>query len=333
MDDFTNMDPFKNKDLLVDDMVLERKEPLINKASKEEGKLFKSGYVVIAGRPNTGKSTLINTLAGMKLAITSSKPQTTRHNIMYIHNDRDSQIIFTDTPGLNAPKNKLNELMMESSGKQIKDADLILIITSPYMNKLTPEELEFCDRGKEAGKKIFLIINKVDMVQRDSLLPIIADYANRKLFDEIIPLSARSPKAVGRLLDLIKSYLHQGPQYYPEDYFTDQTQRILASEIIRETALNFTSDEIPHGIAVQIAEFDDNSDNLTRIKANLICEKDSHKKIIIGSKGEAIKRIGTVARQDLENMMEKKVYLELFVKVKKNWRNDLNALKEFGYHG
>jgi len=302
-----------------------------------ENKEFKSGFVAIAGRPNSGKSTLLNKLSGMRLAIVSSKPQTTRHNIKLILNDENSQIIFTDTPGIHLPKNKLGKRMQESVSLALKDSDIILLMIDATKPDITQIETGCCEFAKENGKKIILLINKIDLIAKEYVLPLITKYSNSFEFDSIIPVSVKKSDGLDLLKNEIIRFLPFGPKYYPDDVFTDQTERLISSELIREQILKFTSQEIPHGTAVEIDKFEDGeNDNddgkeIVVINASIYCEKDSHKKMLIGKNGEMIKRIGTNARREIENLIEKKVFLDLHVKVRKDWRNNYTILKTLGF--
>jgi len=300
-------------------------------------KEFKSGFVAIAGRPNSGKSTLLNTLSGMRLAIVSPKPQTTRHNIRLILNDENYQIIFTDTPGIHLPKNKLGKRMQESVTLALKDADIILLMIDATKPDITQIETGCCDFAKENSKKIVLLINKIDLISKEYVLPLITKYSQSFEFDSIVPISVKKSDGLDLLKKEIVRLLPIGPKYYPDDVFTDQTERLISSELIREQILKFTSQEIPHGTAVEIDKFEDgdmeneNGKEIVVINASIYCEKDSHKKMLIGKNGEMIKRIGTNARREIENLIQKKVFLDLHVKVRKDWRNNYTILKNLGF--
>jgi len=297
--------------------------------------IIKSGFVAIAGRPNSGKSTFLNSIADMKMSIVSDKPQTTRDNIMYIHNDSMSQIIFTDTPGVHSSKDKLGEKMNARALRAVIESDIVLLIIDARHPEITQTEISFCDTAKDNDKPVILLINKTDIIEKEKLLPIIKMYSEKFTLNEIIPVSALKNIGLDSVIKILRELLPEGPRYYPEETITDQTEKSLASEIIREKVIRFTSEEIPHGIAVEINRFeeitDENERKLVKIKADIFCEKESHKKMIIGKGGQMVKRIGTAARMDMERMLHNKVYLELFVKVKKDWRNDEQALFSFGY--
>ena len=320
----------------------------------QESPALVSGYAAIVGRPNVGKSTLLNNLAKMRLAIVSPKPQTTRNNIQYTHDDAMSQIIFTDTPGMHTPRTALGERMMDQAVRALKESDVVVLIIDATNPRITETERNCCDVAARFSKPILLLINKSDLVSKERLLPIIAMYAALHPFTEIIPISAARKDGIDLVLEAIRKRLPAGPRYFPEDALTDQTERDICSELIREQILKYTSEEIPHGTAVEIDAFhEDYGDapagmtekesgdapagmtegerTLVRISAVIYCEKESHKKMLIGRQGEMIKRIGTGARRNMEELLQCKVHLELFVKVRKDWRNDHAILAELGY--
>ncbi|MCQ2482422.1 MAG: GTPase Era [Clostridia bacterium] len=298
------------------------------------------GYVAILGRPNVGKSTLINYLSGMKLAIVSHKPQTTRNNIRFIYNDDDTQIIFVDTPGVHKPKSKLSEIMVENSFNSAKHADVVLLIADGRYTSPAQVERELINLCRENSKKVILAINKTDSIVKETLLPAIANYSSLYDFEEIIPISAETGDNVDVLINKLKSLLGQGPRLFDSEEMTDQTEREIACELIREQLLHYTNQEIPHGTAVEITEFkekykddavDDYDRDMVVISASIVCEKRSHKGIILGKNGEMIKRIGTKSRIAIERLCGCKVYLDLFVKVREDWKNDDTFLNSFGY--
>ena len=298
------------------------------------------GYVAILGRPNVGKSTFLNYISGMKVAIVSHKPQTTRTNIRSIYNTEDSQIIFVDTPGVHAPKSKMAEIMVDRSYNTAKNADLILFIADGRFPKPGKVELDLLDRCRKSGKSVILAINKTDEINKEDQLPIIANYSKFFDFKDIVPISARSGKNIELLMDLIKNALPEGPRLYDTEYMTDQTEREMAREFIREQVLHFTNQEIPHGVAVEITRFEDRygedsedeyDRDLVVIEASIICERKSHKAILIGKDGQMLKRIGTAARKNIENMTGCKCYLDLFVKYREDWKNDDTMLRQFGF--
>ena len=294
---------------------------------------FKSGYVSVVGRPNVGKSTLLNAIIGEKISAISSKPQTTRQNITFIHTDDDSQIIFLDTPGIQRPKNKLGEFMLTESKESIDEADVITYIVDTS-KKIGKAERSIIDILKEYQGKlpIILLINKVDTIKKDELLEIISMYADEGIFNEIIPISAMKNDGVDIYIETLKKYLKPGPMYYPEDMITDKNERFIVAEIIREKGLRYLNEEVPHGLAISIEKFKKREDkNIYDIEANIYVERDSHKGILIGKGGSMLKRIGTEAREEAERLLDAKVNLQIWVKVEKNWRERDNLVKRFGY--
>lgn len=292
----------------------------------------KSGFVTLVGRPNVGKSTLMNRLIGQKIAITSNKPQTTRNRIQTVYTCNRGQIIFLDTPGLHKAKNKLGEYMVKAAERTFSEVDVILwlVEASEYIG---PGDRHIAKQLAYAKAPVILVINKIDMVKREELLPIIDAFSRLYDFAEIVPLSARSGDNTDTLLDVVFQYLQEGPMFYDEDVVTDQPMRQIAAEVIREKALHCLNDEIPHGIAVTIEKMKERSKGkLTDIEATIICEKDSHKGIIIGKGGAMLKKIGSTARYELEEMLEQKVNLKLWVKVRKEWRDSDLLLKNYGYN-
>ena len=291
---------------------------------------FKSGYVGIVGRPNVGKSTLLNKLIGQKIAIISPKPQTTRGKILAIMTDEDSQVVFLDTPGFHKPKNKLGENMIKAVSETIGDVDVLIMVVEPVAST-TNNEMEIIE--KIGDIPCILVINKADTVLREELLPVIQHYDSMGKFVDIVPMSARTGLSVNELKKVIKSHLYEGPMFYPEDMVTDQQEKQIVAEIIREKMLRLLDKEVPHGTAVEIIKMKYNGDDekpTYSISANIYCEKASHKGIIIGAGGTMLKRIGTNARIECEKLLEAKVFLELWVKVKQDWRNSNNLMKELG---
>ncbi len=291
---------------------------------------FKSGFVTIIGRPNVGKSTLMNRLIGQKIAITSNKPQTTRNRIQTVYTDMDKgQIIFLDTPGIHKAKNKLGEYMVNVAEKTLNEVDVILWLVEPS-NFIGAGEQHIIEQLKKVNTPVILIINKIDTVERDEVFEFIDTY--RKVYDfaEIIPTSALRGNNTDDIIDSIFKYLTYGPQYYDEDTITDQPERAICAEIIREKALHALSDEIPHGIAVGIDQMKERK-GIIDIDATIVCERDSHKGIIIGKQGAMLKKIGTNARYEMERLLDTKVNLKLWVKVKKDWRDSDFLIKNFGY--
>ena len=294
---------------------------------------FKSGYVSVIGRPNVGKSTLLNAIIGEKISAISSKPQTTRQNITFIHTDDEAQIIFLDTPGIQKPKNKLGEFMLTESKEGIEDSDVITYIVDTS-KRIGKAERSIIDLLKEYKGKlpIILLINKVDTIKKEELLEIISMYAEEDIFDDIIPISAMKNDGVDIYLESLKKYLKPGPMYYPEDMITDKNERFIVAEIIREKGLMYLNEEVPHGLAISIEKFKKREDkNIYDIDANIYAERDSHKGILIGKGGSMLKRIGTEAREEAERLLDAKVNLQIWVKVEKNWRDRDNLVKRFGY--
>lgn len=294
---------------------------------------YKSGFVSLVGRPNVGKSTLMNRMIGQKIAITSSKPQTTRNRIQTIYHDERGQIVFLDTPGIHKAKNKLGEYMVTVAERTFDEVDVILwlVEATTFIGK---GEKHIAEQLKKIDIPVILVMNKIDTVKKEQLLECIAAYQKIMDFCEIVPVSARTGECVDHLVDVMFSYLEEGPQFYDEDTVTDQPERQIVAELIREKALRLLSDEIPHGIAVAVDQMKlrHNNKNLYDIDATIICERDSHKGIIIGKQGQMLKKIGTQARIEIEEFLQKKVNLKLWVKVKKDWRDSDFLLKNFGYH-
>lgn len=292
---------------------------------------FKSGFVTIIGRPNVGKSTLLNGIIGEKIAIMSSKPQTTRHKITGVYNDDDSQIIFVDTPGIHRPKNKLGDYMVNSAKSAVDDVDVVILMVDHSL-KIGPGDeylLEFIEAAKV---DVILVINKVDLLTPDAFKSIFEAYSQYGFIKKIIGISALAGKGITELVEAIKADLPEGPAFYPADHMTDQTERTIVSEIVREKVLMYIDDEIPHGVAVEVQSFKKRPDkDLYDIEVDIICEKQSHKGIIIGKEGRKLKGIGKSARQDIERLMQTKVNLQIFVKVREGWRDNTNFLKNLGY--
>lgn len=297
------------------------------------GNSYKSGFVALIGRPNVGKSTLMNALIGTKIAITSSKPQTTRNKIRTILTTDKGQIVFVDTPGIHKPKNKLDSFMVNESRSTFSDVDLILYLVEP--NEFIGDAEEgIIESLKNAEAPIILVINKMDIIKKDEVLPVIDTYRQRLDFAEIMPVSAMKNKGLSELTDLVYKYLPEGFPMYDEETLTDQPERAIVAELIREAALKALSDEVPHGIAVLIEsmKFRRNRDGkICDIDATIVCERDSHKGMIIGKGGSMIKKIGTNARYGIERLIDSKANLKLFVKVKKDWRDSDYLIKNFGY--
>lgn len=292
--------------------------------------MFKSGFITIVGRPNVGKSTLLNNLMGEKLSIVSSRPQTTRNNIQTILTKDNFQIVFVDTPGMHKPKHKLGEYMVKIAKDSMQDVDVVLFLTTPE-GEMNKADVHILEQLKQCNTPVFLVVNKIDENPAHRVAKTLEEYAKVLDFKEIIPISAMNGKNTDKLLELVVDNLPQGPMYYPEDMITDQQERFIVMEIIREKALRLLSQEVPHGIAVEILTMKKNENGNYLIEANMLCEKNSHKGIIIGKNGSMMKKISTYARQDIEKFLGVKVNLKLWVKVKSEWRDSAFVLKELGY--
>ncbi len=293
---------------------------------------FHSGFVAIIGRPNVGKSTLLNLLTGEKIAIMSDKPQTTRNTIKTIVTTQDYQVVFMDTPGLHRPKNKLGDFMVKSAMNTLKEVDVIVYLVEATDRSIGPGDARILDELKKVDTPVILLVNKVDLVDKPKLLPLMQEYSQVMDFEQIIPVSAIQPQTKEQVMQEIVKLLPEGEAFFPEDMLTDQPEKVLVQEMIREKILLLISDEIPHGVGVEVIHFKENEEkDLLEIHANIYCEKDSHKGIIIGKNGEMLKRIGTLARQDAENLLGSKIFLKLWVKTKDDWRNSDFMLGELGY--
>ncbi|MCL2874197.1 MAG: GTPase Era [Defluviitaleaceae bacterium] len=294
-------------------------------------KSFKSGFITIIGKPNVGKSTLMNALIGEKIAIVTNKPQTTRNKIRCILTEEEFQAVFIDTPGIHDPKTKLGNFMVGSSISAFSEADIILYLVEPT-EKISKIDMSIIERLKNIKANIFLSINKIDKIERSELLSIIDKYQELFEFKEIIPISAAKRDGLENLTETIKQYLPIGPKYFPDDMLTDQPERQIAAEIIREKSLMLLQEEIPHGIAVEIMSMKQRpGKDIVDVEATIYCEKDSHKGMVIGKGGEMLKSIGSRSRADMERLLGSKIFLEIWVKVKKDWRNSDFLLKNFGY--
>ena len=292
----------------------------------------KYGFVTLIGRPNVGKSTLMNHLIGQKIAITSDKPQTTRNRIQTVYTDERGQIVFLDTPGIHKAKNKLGEYMVNIAEHTLKEVDVILWLVEPS-TFIGAGERHIAEQLNKVSTPVILVINKIDTVkQQEDILTYIQAYKDICPFAEIVPVSALKKKGTELLLDLMFQYLPYGPEFYDEDTVTDQPMRQIAAELIREKALRLLDDEIPHGIAVTIEKMQERPNGIMDIEATIICERDSHKGIIIGKGGSMLKRIGSAARREIEKMMEIQVNLQLWVKVRKEWRDSDILMKNYGYN-
>ncbi|AWI03328.1 GTPase Era [Clostridium drakei] len=292
--------------------------------------MFKSGFITIIGRPNVGKSTLLNSIMGEKLSIVSCKPQTTRNNIQTILTEKDFQLVFVDTPGIHKPKHKLGEFMVKIAQDSIKEVDLILFLTNPE-DEIGKGDMYILEQLKECNVPVFLVLNKIDENTQERVAKTLDNYSKVFSFAEIIPISALKGKNVDELKELMVKYMNEGPKYYPEDMITDQQERFVVAETIREKALRLLSQEVPHGTAVEIISMKKDEKGMYHIDATILCEKDSHKGIIIGKNGSMLKKISTYARQDIEKFLQARVNLKLWVKVKKEWRDSSSILKELGY--
>ena len=291
----------------------------------------KTGFVALIGRPNVGKSTLMNRLIGQKIAITSNKPQTTRNRIQTVYTDERGQIIFLDTPGIHKAKNKLGEYMVNIAQKTLEDVDVVLWLVEPS-TYIGAGEKHIIEQLKKCRKPVILVINKVDTIEKTEVIKFIDTYRKEMDFSEIIPVSALKGVNTDDLTESIFKYLPYGPMFYDEDTVTDQPMRQIVAELIREKALRCLSDEIPHGIAVTIEVMKEREDfSMGDIEATIVCERDSHKGIIIGKGGAMLKKIGSAARFEVERMMEQKINLKLWVKVRKEWRDSELMMKNFGY--
>lgn len=289
----------------------------------------KTVFISLIGRPNVGKSTLLNAIVGEKVAAVSKKPQTTRNRIVGIHTDGCEQYVFADTPGLHKPKNKLGEFMVSAAESAIPDADVIVFVVE-VGDSIHPQDKEIVERIKKSKLPAILVLNKTDVTKKDKLLVTMAKFSEMHDFVSLIPTSALNNENVDIVLNEIKPYLKNEPWFYPEDMITDQTVRTISSEIIREKLLRLLDEEIPHGTAVTVEDYEE-SDKLIKIRAEIYCEKDAHKKIIIGKNGETLKKAATYAREDIEEMTGKKVFLDLWVKVKENWRDSELNMARLGF--
>ena len=289
----------------------------------------KTGFIAIVGRPNVGKSTLMNAILGEKVAIVSNKPQTTRNRITGIHTRGEEQFVFLDTPGIHSPKNSLGEYMVKAADATMRDADAVVLVidAGKEISKVEENVIAYL---KKSGIPAVLAINKIDLYRREQLAETISAYAAKHDFDAFVPIAAKNGKNVQELLDECAKFLSESPWFFPEDMVTDQPERVIASEIIREKILRTLNKEVPHGTAVVIEEFKDEK-TLVSIRAEIFCEKASHKGIIVGKNGASLKLIGSYAREDLERLLGTKVYLNLWVKVKENWRESARTVENFGY--
>jgi len=293
---------------------------------------FKSGFVSIVGRPNVGKSTLLNSITGEKIAIMSDKPQTTRNTIKAVVTGDSHQIVFIDTPGIHKPKNKLGDFMVNIAVESLNEVDAVLFLVEADTIKPGPGDLYIIEQLKNVKSKVFLIINKIDLVDKEQLLPFISAYKDLMNFEAVIPISALKDEKQDLLVSDIIKILPEGPKYFPEDSLTDQPEKLIAAELIREKILQLVSDEVPHGVGVEVISFKQREDkDIINIQANIYCERKTHKGILIGKGGSMLKRIGSLSRTDIEKLLGTQVFLELWVKVKSDWRNSDQMLKTLGY--
>jgi len=290
----------------------------------------KAGIITICGRPNVGKSTLTNQLVGEKIAIVSDKPQTTRNRISAVVNRGECQFVFLDTPGLHKARTRLGDYMVKVVKESVADVDGVMLLVEPIPNIGAPEA-ELIARIKTLGVPAALVINKIDTIKKDELLAVMAVYGQAHDWDAVMPISAQTGEGVDELMDILEKWLPEGPQLFPEDMITDQPERQIMAEIIREKLLRTLDKEVPHGIAVEITKFSQRDNDIIDVHATIYCERESHKGIIIGKNGSMLKKVSTQAREDMERFMGEKVYLETWVKVKENWRDNPAAIQNFGY--
>ena len=286
--------------------------------------------ITICGRPNVGKSTLTNALVGEKIAIVSNKPQTTRNRITGIVSRGSTQFVLLDTPGFHKPRTKLGDYMVGVVRESVADVDGVLLLVEPVA-AVGPQEEALLERLRESGAPVILVINKIDTVERSRLLEVIAAYAPLYDFEAVIPVSARTGEGLDELMDEMEKFAAEGPHFFPDDMITDQPERQICAELLREKLLQCLDKEIPHGTAVELTRFTEREDGVVELEATIYCEKDSHKGIIIGKKGAMLKKIGELARQDMEEFLGTKVYLQTWVKVKENWRDSVGLLRNFGF--
>jgi len=291
---------------------------------------YKSGFVSVIGKPNVGKSTLLNALAGEKIAIMSNKPQTTRNTIKAVITNNECQLVLIDTPGIHKPRTKLGEFMVNIASETIKEVDLILFLAEAASQ---PESLDISivEQLKQVKAPVFLILNKVDLVDKEKLFSIIGKYGEMMDFKAVIPISALKQDGLEIIMKEALKYIPDGEKFFPDDTLTDQPEKVIAAEMIREKVLLNLDDEVPHGVGVEVTSFKERKDGLINIQATIYCEKNSHKGIIIGKQGAMLKKIGSAARFEIERLLDTQVFLELWVKVKPDWRNSDNMLKNLGY--
>ena len=292
--------------------------------------MTKSAMITLCGRPNVGKSTLTNALVGEKVAIVSNKPQTTRNRITAIVNRGDTQFVLMDTPGFHKPRTRLGDYMVNVVKESVADVDCVLLMVEPVA-AIGPQEEELLSRIRQSGEPAILVINKIDTVDKTRLLEVMALYSQAYDFDAILPISARTGDGLEELMAELEKYAAEGPHFFPEDMITDQPERQICAELVREKLLRCLDKEIPHGTAVEVTRFTERDSGIIDLEVTIYCEKDSHKGIIIGKKGAMLKKIGELARQDIEAFMGAKVYLQTWVKVKENWRDSMAQLRNFGF--
>lgn len=291
---------------------------------------FKSGFVAVVGRPNVGKSTLINALIDDKIVIVSDKAQTTRNRIVCVYTDEKKQIVFMDTPGIHKPKHKLGEFMVDQAVDSLREVEAVLFVVAAN-EKRGPGDNFVIEQLKKVNVPVFLIVNKIDTMEKQDLLEAIVSYENSYPFEAVVPISAKEKDNIEEVVNLLEKHLPEGPKYFPDDMITDQPERLIISDIVREKILLQTHDEIPHAIAVDVDEMKTRDDGTTYVRATIYVERDSQKGIIIGKQGAMLKTIGRQARGDVERLLATKVFLDLWVKVKKDWRNKSGMLSELGY--
>ena len=294
------------------------------------GKGFKSGFVAVVGRPNVGKSTLINALIDDKIVIVSDKAQTTRNRIVCVYTDEKKQIVFMDTPGIHKPKHNLGEFMVDQAVDSLREVEAVLFVVAAN-EKRGPGDNFVIEQLRKVNVPVFLIVNKIDTMEKQDLLEAIVSYENSYPFEAVVPISAKEKDNIEEVVNLLEKYLPEGPKYFPDDMITDQPERLIISDIVREKILLQTHDEIPHAIAVDVDEMKTRDDGTTYIRATIYVERDSQKGIIIGKQGAMLKLIGKQARADIERLLATKVFLDVWVKVKKDWRNKSGMLSELGY--
>jgi len=291
---------------------------------------FKSGFVAVVGRPNVGKSTLINALIDDKIVIVSDKAQTTRNRIVCVYTDEKKQIVFMDTPGIHKPKHKLGEFMVDQAVDSLREVEAVLFVVAAN-EKRGPGDNFVIEQLRKVNVPVFLIVNKIDTMEKQDLLEAIVSYENSYPFEAVVPISAKEKDNIEEVVNLLEKHLPEGPKYFPDDMITDQPERLIISDIVREKILLQTHDEIPHAIAVDVDEMKTREDGTAYVRATIYVERDSQKGIIIGKQGAMLKTIGRQARGDVERLLATKVFLDLWVKVKKDWRNKSGMLSELGY--